>query len=233
MIDKDLQNVELIDECFDGPTKLLCTFHVIKYLRSCIAREEINAVSKNRLLNIVREIIFLEDIELLDLKLHELKEFDSFYRFFDKNWLNCKEMWMCFYRRTLNTRNTNTNNHIESFNRAIKRRLNSKLHISECLEQLMRLTSEFQSDIIRTTFCLKKKRYHGNEPWISELAPELTNFCIRLIEEENKFLLSFEKGYSINKVSDCEVVLRGNTESSKEHILKLENNLWSCDCDQF
>jgi hypothetical protein len=42
-----------------------------------------------------------------------------------KNWLNCKEKWVLYYRRD----HANTNNHVESINGQLKRhiKLNSKL----------------------------------------------------------------------------------------------------------
>jgi hypothetical protein len=44
-------------------------------------------------------------------------------------------MWMHYYRAELPIRATHTNNHIESFNRKIKRRMKRNMHFIKALEE--------------------------------------------------------------------------------------------------
>jgi transposase-like protein len=57
-----------------------------------------------------------------------------FYEYFIQNWDNCKETRMHYYRAELPIRATHTNNHIESFNRKIKRRIKRNLHFTKASE---------------------------------------------------------------------------------------------------
>ena len=54
-------------------------------------------------------------------------------------------MWMQYFRKNLLIFATNTNNHIEAFNRRIKRTIKPSMHLSECIKELISLIFEFDS----------------------------------------------------------------------------------------
>lgn len=61
------------------------------------------------------------------------------------NWMNCEEMWIQFHRRKLNNFNTHTNNHIEAFNRKIKRFIKPSFHLSKTIEMLQNTVLDFSN----------------------------------------------------------------------------------------
>ena len=60
-----------------------------------------------------------------------------------KNWRNCEDMWIQLYRKDLAILATQTNNHIESFNRVIKRRIRANMHLSETIKELNEMLDEY------------------------------------------------------------------------------------------
>ena len=65
-------------------------------------------------------------------EIRKIKRKIDYFMIILKNWDNCEVMWMHYYRQELPIRGTHTKNHIESFNRKIKRRLKRTMLFTEC-----------------------------------------------------------------------------------------------------
>ena len=74
-----------------------------------------------------------------DLKAYENKNksIDNFIVYFNKNWYECKDMWVYCYRRALTIGNNNTNNRVESMNRLLKKFIKYKSKMSKCLQGIL------------------------------------------------------------------------------------------------
>ena len=103
------------------------------------------------LYDVLSNCIYCNDLSKYEEYKKQIKNISvNFYEYFLKNWDNCKEMWMHYYRSELPIRATHTNNHIESFNRKLKRRLKRTMHFSECFKELLLTTDEHFQDIFKT-----------------------------------------------------------------------------------
>ena len=137
MVDKDLTNISLIPNYFIKSIILLCTFHLVKYFKAKIRDDEMEIANnkKGELYDILSKCVYTNDLEKYEPYKKQINEISSkFYEYYLKNWDNCKEIWMHYYRSELPIRATHTDNHIESFNRKIKRRAKSTMHFTDSVE---------------------------------------------------------------------------------------------------
>ena len=63
LVDKDLQNVELLKKIFPGVIILLCTFHVIKYIHSYLANEPLSSTERANVMTIIQNMLYSDKWE--------------------------------------------------------------------------------------------------------------------------------------------------------------------------
>lgn len=138
MIDKDLNELQILSALLPNARILLCTWHVLR----CLERQahEKSRMQSKQLRPIIVDLIYSrsteEYLENLDkLKTTASKEFCSYYH---QNWHLCTELWVHAYRLNLPTLGNNTNNRIESHNHKIKAYLQSRLHLIDAIEALLK-----------------------------------------------------------------------------------------------
>jgi hypothetical protein len=144
MVDKDLQNLDLIHERYTNAQVLLCVFHVIKYIKVRISNVPVPTFVKNELRTKFINMIYCESEEDYNALYDQIKKIDaSFGQYFTDNWHNCKPLWMFMYRKQNPTFGTTTNNIVESFNANIKRIIQHDQHISETVKELICKVGDF------------------------------------------------------------------------------------------
>ncbi len=146
MVDKDLSNIDFINQFYPNAQLYLCTFHVIKYLKSRLTAYKLTAAEKGIMRSLITSLIYAESEVEYDGYHEQIQKFGdkSFVEYWDKNWDNCKRMWMHLYRRDgIPTFGTNTNNHIESFNNTLKRSMKHTEHLSTTLQNLLSVVGDF------------------------------------------------------------------------------------------
>jgi hypothetical protein len=185
IVDKDLTNVHLIKKYFTSAIVLLCSFHVLKYLKSYISKLLITQDQKIATQDAIRSILYTETpdniIEYIEIiKQNGTPEFDTY---FNNNWLNCKDIWMLYYRKNLITFGTNTNNHIESFHRVLKMDCNRYMHINETIEELMTIVENFYNIELNIASSLKVRVFQTTDCQIVlKYSRYLHKQCINLIK---------------------------------------------------
>jgi hypothetical protein len=138
MVDKDLDNIKIIKQIFINAKVFLCTFHVLKYMKTKIFENIKESNERVNCIKYFRELLYTDkdddEYYIKKLKKHGTTSFDSYL---EKNWLNCKEMWQIKYRKNLLCFDTNTNNHLERYNRSVKDYINGNMHLSTTLKRLL------------------------------------------------------------------------------------------------
>lgn len=146
MADKDLNEIRVVRGVFPFIDVLICTFHVIKYLNQVAKKGDYGRLAApdlkdlDSLLRLCVHAKSLADYEEHLQDLHGFCEqvgFMDFFDYFCRNWDNCQEMWVEYFRYKLPYFRVNTNNHLESFFGKLKEGLPSSATMSECLEQLI------------------------------------------------------------------------------------------------
>ena len=146
IVDKDFNEIECLAKVFPNSRILLCTFHVLKYVKGVIAtahgakfsqipkkdqteEKEVIMESFNKLLYArtkaeydEKKMDWDEAVEGVEVKLGagEQARFTTLAEYFDECWDDVQEMWARFARATLPMGGDNTNNRIERSFRTMK-----------------------------------------------------------------------------------------------------------------
>ena len=87
MFDKDLDNIAIIPSFFKNSTTLLCTFHVIKYMKAKIYEHVKETTRRVNLIQYFRQLLYSRSengeptIELIKNASN-----DAFYNFLNREW---------------------------------------------------------------------------------------------------------------------------------------------------
>lgn len=123
--DDDLKERTVLQEIFPNSKLLLCTFHVLKAVWKWLmsANNGISKDDRQGLYKSFRLILMAENQEILlnniETLLTNSKKYPKFTKYI-QNLLRRKESWCLFYRKTLITRGSNTNNYVEVMFRLFK-----------------------------------------------------------------------------------------------------------------
>jgi len=144
IIDKDLTNIDLLSQFFVNVQLLLCNFHVLKYVKLKIHKLQVELSKREALMEAFNKVLYSRDESTLVKSVETLlaKSPDDFKKYLQDNWLNRKEMWVTFYRKTFLNFDTDTNNHIESLHNLLKLRIDSYEHLDVCIQKLYDITFE-------------------------------------------------------------------------------------------
>ena len=121
---------------------------------------------------------------------------------------------------------THTNNHIESFNRVLKRRLKSTSHLSTCMRELMTMINGYKDINNKTIFNLRVKIPSTNSKRLqvyNEFINKLSNKSLQLLKEQE--IIQKDNKYNVMKTNDTEFKLVSTGNSNAEHRICKNDNL--------
>ena len=155
LVDKDLTNVNLLKAMFPHAVVLLCKFHVIKWLKSVIAKIVTTTDIKNSLMFRIKEMVnansegiydeaYKKFDEICEENILSIENSESLLDYFRRNWHNSRKDWVFYFRLKLPTFGTNTNNHLESFNKSLKISVDHHLHLTASIREIIEIRLEFQ-----------------------------------------------------------------------------------------
>ncbi|CAM4847745.1 unnamed protein product [Rotaria magnacalcarata] len=237
MIDKDLTNADILQHYFDKARTLLCAFHVLKYLEVQIHALKILLTNRMNIMKNIRKLLYDND-QMSAIYLKEIKinsEETDFYEYFEKNWLSCCETWQKKYRKNLFNFDTDTNNHLERFNRLLKDHISYNMHISECVIKLLVFIGDFKAEERNSNISLKQKIYNDDDSiLLKKFGSQLTNKANELLRKQNDE--TKHKNYFIEEIEDNKWKV-GQKDEEKNHSITSSiasrdsnNNLLFCDC---
>ena len=113
LVDKDFTGIETVRRIFSGAIVLLCTFHVLKFMRTLISTALTTQEIKKDIFDNFRVLTycpsrslyeelkknFLDVIKNLQVRTND--KYVNFTSYFEKNWEACSEMWVKFHRNDL------------------------------------------------------------------------------------------------------------------------------------
>lgn len=98
VIDKDLTEHKVLSEAFPQAKILLCQFHVIKYFNK-VSDCDIPKSDREELRGKLRSLVYASsEAEYERLKDDVRFANEDFNDYFEKNWQNCKAMWVSYLR---------------------------------------------------------------------------------------------------------------------------------------
>ncbi|XP_070563064.1 zinc finger SWIM domain-containing protein 3-like [Ptychodera flava] len=121
-LDKDFTEISAVKRSMQNAHIMLCTFHVLKYLKKKVSDLDIRKNLKSDIMKAISSLVYSYSEEIYRERLTELLKLSpkSFSSYFTDNWDSCREMWAHCYRKSLPTLGNNTNNRVESHNQKLK-----------------------------------------------------------------------------------------------------------------
>ena len=91
MVDKDLQNLDLLRARIPNAELLICTFHVLKYLRTRIVGSDLKKVQKNSIKELVNAMVYASSqTEYEEFHSQQIRIDKGFADYWNKNWDGCR-----------------------------------------------------------------------------------------------------------------------------------------------
>jgi hypothetical protein len=161
----------------------------------------------------------------------------SFYNYLKKNWVPCEKIWVHYHRREAINFGTHTNNHIEAFNRRIKRSIKYSYHLSETIIELMAILQ--QIDYKQNAYFLKEIKISFNRQvrftlLIDEAESYISFHGIQIIRKKIALVkkIKYENIQYEIKVQQKDIyIVKGNTENSK-YLVELQSTSKKAACDR-
>lgn len=99
VVDKDLNEIKVLQQAFPGARILLCSFHVIQWLAKACRQPEYGRIAtenQKQVDALIHNMIYASSVEKYDANHTSLQTlcsrigFDSFFDYFDRNWDTCQ-----------------------------------------------------------------------------------------------------------------------------------------------
>ena len=151
MVDKNFVEIKITEEEFREVSVLLCVFHVIKAVKTRIARSDLLFQYKQDILMAFRQAVYAFSRDVFETRWRDLIQIcpDHLQEYFEQNWRPIPLKWALYGRRTLPTLSNTTNNRMESFNLLYKQVLRDRHrtvpHLTECIRILLDVLDSSQS----------------------------------------------------------------------------------------
>ncbi|KAE9253715.1 hypothetical protein PF004_g1360 [Phytophthora fragariae] len=237
VVDKDLNEIKVLESNFPKARVLVCHFHVIKYLKEKRAKPEYSKVSS-------------DDASQVDAAIHAMVYADSeekytrahasfkgicdrvglhdFFLYFERNWDESQDRWVLYRRAMLPHFKNHTNNRLENFFGKLKGEVDGSMSMAGCVKALVAYDRRMEKEY---TYRLTRIGRFVNSSYDEEMSNVLrftSPFVAENIEVEYSRAVANAGRYTFTVCGDNQdqVVVQG---ASKIHRLRLDN--WTCDCE--
>ncbi|KAM7303270.1 uncharacterized protein ISCGN_013243 [Ixodes scapularis] len=236
VMDKDLNEMNILAQLLPNCRILLCSWHVVKYLHQRVSQLCSSRVDKQAVKSLISKLVFSYDDNTYQELLEELenemqKELESekqkkssFLEFYYKNWHDCREMWVHAYRRNIYTFGNNTNNRMESHNQKIKQFMHQRMHLVDAVKALVQYVNHDTLSVSfaqfqETMLCLDTRKI---DAFHIQVSTNCTGYASNLIYKEYESYLNGNLAYCMNNGQ--------HTVNSKSNCYIVSQDLTACTC---
>ncbi|XP_072143941.1 uncharacterized protein [Dermacentor andersoni] len=190
VMDKDLNEMNIITQLLPECRILLCSWHVLKYLHTKVMQHDSKSIDKMSVKDVITKLVFAHTVDIYKENLLNLetllKDDRTLLEFFYKNWHSCKSMWVHAYRSNVHSLGNNTNNRMESHNQKLKRYLRREMHLVEAVKALVGYVthdalSVSHAQYRETKLCIDTSK---TDTFYTEVSAKCTEYAKRLVCKE-------------------------------------------------
>jgi hypothetical protein len=231
-----MNEIRVLQSHFPEARVLICYFHVRKYLKEMSGNKDFGAISRddrNIVDMVVGKLIRSADDTIFAVHWTSLVElctrigFQGFVHYMDRNWNNCKDMWVVGRRSQLPHFRNATNNMLESWFGKFKGCVSSDYSMAQCIKSLVETSTRTENEYKYHKDRLGRNVNAGYDEEMSNVLRLTTHFLAGQIESQYSSGLENANSYVFEERDGSDVVIvRGHSRTSI--ISKLD---WSCDCD--
>eukprot|EP00644_Phytophthora_capsici_P019239 jgi/Phyca11/132972/e_gw1.283.2.1 len=237
IVDKDMREVEVIRQKLPEARVLLCHFHVIKWLHETIRKSSkygpYEADVLNQLRHTITNMTYARSVEEYEGHRAEFKSLSSrggrqeLWDYFEKNWENCKEMWVMAYRMDLPHFNNHTNNRVESLFSKVKQHLKGHLTMNASLDALLSYQGRKEEEYYAKVEMPGTLRDIAYSEEMNIVLGMTTKWVASAIKTQYDVAVDPEIASSYTFVDNGPTV----TLRRKDHEYLLQKDTFKCDCE--
>jgi hypothetical protein len=234
VVDKDMNEIRMLQENFPEAQVLLCKFHVIKYLKERCAKPEYGKISAEDQANIqavIKNMVNAKNADVYDDNCDILRSkckrigFDLYWEYFERNWHSCQDLWVSYRRAHLHHFSDHTNNRLEGWFSKFKDGVGPQSSMSECVEGLVKNALRIENEY---KYREARPGQYFNAAYDDEMATVLrftTHFVAKRVEPE--YAAGLANDYTFEVDQDAAVVrVQGPKMTRTVNMLD-----WKCDCE--
>jgi hypothetical protein len=237
VVDKDMNEIRVLQGHFPEARVLICHFHVIKYLKEMRARPDLGKISPDDASQVdaaVHQMVYARTAETYDQGRASLRGtctrvgLDGFFAYFDKNWHSCQDMWVTYKRANLPHFKNNTNNRLENWFGKLKGNVDGSKSMAECVKELVafdrRAKKEYKYKMSRVGRFVNK----SFDEELSNVLRFTTHFVADQIAPQYALGLSNVDEYTFDSDTNSSDVM---LVRSRFRTHRLATSDWRCDCE--
>eukprot|EP00644_Phytophthora_capsici_P001105 jgi/Phyca11/121307/e_gw1.43.209.1 len=237
VVDKDLNEIRVLEEHFPDARVIICHFHVIKYLKEKRAKPEFGKISSEDSSHIdaaIHKMVYAHSEE----EYNDAKDslcgicsrvgMEGFYEYFLKNWDTSQERWVSYLRSKLPHFKNHTNNRLESFFGKLKDSVDGSMSMAMCIKAIVAYDRRMQNEY---EYRLSRIGRFVNSNYDEEMTNVLrftTHYVAQQIEQQYSTAMAKFDTYKYSEDSevDGDIFVSGKFS---EHRLRISD--WICDCE--
>jgi hypothetical protein len=237
IVDKDLNEIRVLESNFPEARVLICHFHVIKYLKEKRAKPEYGKISADDASQIdaaIHGMVYAGSADEYEQNHSSLKGLcgrigmDAFFEYFERNWDDSQDRWVMYRRANLPHLKNHTNNRLESFFGKLKDGIDSSMSMAMCVKAILAYDRRVQNE---QQYRVSRIGQFVNSNYDDEMSNVLrftTHFVADHISHQYARALDKAETYHFVQTAKGHEVVNVRGRSS-EHTLSLTD--WRCDCE--
>eukprot|EP00644_Phytophthora_capsici_P016904 jgi/Phyca11/125659/e_gw1.59.28.1 len=232
VVDKDLNEIRVLEANFPEARILICHFHVIKYLKEMRSKPEFGKISADDASQIdaaVHSMVYAVSEDKYNEAHDSMKGIcercgmERFLNYFEKNWHSSTERWVLYLRSSLPHFGNHTNNRLESYFGKLKEGVDGSMTMAKCVKAL----NSFDQYEYRLTRIGQFRNSNYDEE-MSTVLRFTTHYVARQIERQYAKGLEKASRYNFEKDANDSSVVKVQG-LFKEHTLHIDD--WRCTCE--
>jgi hypothetical protein len=231
VVDKDLNEIRVLESNFPDARILICHFHVIKYFKKKRSKPEFGKTSTEDSSQIdaaIHNMVYASCEDDYERNLDTLKGLcdriglQEFFNYLERNWNDCQDRWVMFRRANLPHLKNHTNNRLERFFGKLKDGIDSSMGMSACIKALLAYDRRVENELQYRSLRIGQ---YVNCNYDEEMANVLRFTSHNVAEHiSHEYARALAKAESYVYMDD-----EDDTNQIKEHTLQLSD--WSCNCE--
>lgn len=237
VVDKDLNEIRVLEANFPCARILICHFHAIKYLKEMRSKPEFGKIAADDASQVdaaVHKMVYAVSSEEYSAAHRSLKGLcerigvSGFFDYFERNWHTCQDRWVLYLRSSLPHFKNHTNNRLENFFGKLKESVDGSMSMARCVKAILAFDRRKQNEY---EYRVARVGQFVNSGYDEEMAAVLrftTHFVAQHIEQQ--YAVALDKvtryTYTLDPNDSGLVAVRGLTTV---HKLRIDD--WSCDCE--
>ena len=139
LVDKDFNEITVLQKLWPDAEVLLCRFHVLKALRQNITSTNMPTSVAETVKTVLQRLVYAHTEGTYKECRKSLQEVapETYWNYFVSNWDSCKEKWAYYITKTTQNYDTLTTNFVESRHNVLKHTLKPLDSLAECLKKVI------------------------------------------------------------------------------------------------